>query len=329
MGEPATPAPPGRARPARALPLIVLVLLASVFGETIAVPSTPWFLYLVAPLTLPLYVVVYGLPALLLRELWVRRWLGWAGVVAAGVGYTAFNEGTLNHTWFAAHAFGFTALQLGRWEGVNWCAVVALSTYHTVYSLGLPNAIVALVFPTRAAAPWVRGWAMPLLLVPVELLILAIVLSPSRDGLHPYHVAAACIAQLAVISPLLPRWRGLPRPRGVGVAGAYLAGLGWSILYFADWGLGGGLIGIANCGPLCAVLGLGLVGAVSLSRHPDWERRRALWLIAGLLTPGTLWNAADLPVLQAAVAVAVVVTVVLADRRLRARTGLAGSTSTA
>lgn len=72
-----------------------LAVLAPLSAEVVTSSSTPAVLFPVVGLLL---VLVYRLPALLLRELWVRRRIGWPGFVVLGVAYTALNEGVLAAT---------------------------------------------------------------------------------------------------------------------------------------------------------------------------------------------------------------------------------------
>ena len=94
--------------------VLALLLLGSVLGETVASANTPLASYVKDPLTLPFLMVAYGCWALLFREAWARGRLGWSGAILAGIGYTAFNEGLVAHTWFKPGLDGFSAFRLRR-----------------------------------------------------------------------------------------------------------------------------------------------------------------------------------------------------------------------
>jgi hypothetical protein len=155
---------------------LALVLLASVAGETIASHNTPPVAYVRSPLTLPFLVISYGCWALLLREAWARGYLSWAGGIVAGIGYTAFNEGLVAQTWFRPGLNGFSDFRLGRLAGVNWCIVIGLCVFHTVFSMAMPIAAVQLRRGERAPRPWLRRRGMVIAGASIVLVILGMVL---------------------------------------------------------------------------------------------------------------------------------------------------------
>src|SRR5690348_14797552 len=90
--------PPGRVRTKLNFrDAVVLAVLAPFLAEVVTSSNTPAILF---PVIGILLVLIYGLPALLIRELWMRRWIGWPGFVVLGVAYTALNEGVVASTWF-------------------------------------------------------------------------------------------------------------------------------------------------------------------------------------------------------------------------------------
>jgi hypothetical protein len=139
---------------------LVLVVVAPFLAETVASANTPAVLF---PVVLPLYAVVYGCPALLLREMWARGRLTAARLLLLGVAYTAFNEGVVAATWFklapdTGRVLAFTSDQAGHAAGVNWAVAVGLVVFHTVYSLMIPVTVVHALAVVRGRGSDRRPW---------------------------------------------------------------------------------------------------------------------------------------------------------------------------
>lgn len=136
-----------------------LVAGAPFLAETVASANTPAVLF---PIVLPLYVVVYGCPALLLRELWVRGRLTGARLLWFGVAYTAFNEGVVAATWFklsgSSTVLSFTAAEAGSAGGVNWAVAVGLVVFHTAFSLMAPVTLAQSLAVVRGRGADRRPW---------------------------------------------------------------------------------------------------------------------------------------------------------------------------
>src|SRR5262249_30634749 len=133
-----------------------LAVLAPFLAETVASSNTPALLF---PVLLPIYLLIYGLPALLVREAWVRRWIGWPGVAVLGLAYAMLNEGLIAATWFklapgTGKVLAFTPTQALHAAGVNWAVAANLVVFHTLYSIVLP-CVLAEALSTRARGrPW-------------------------------------------------------------------------------------------------------------------------------------------------------------------------------
>src|SRR5690348_2187059 len=79
--------------------ILTLLLLGGLIPETIATSNTPLIAYLADPKLLLFLCAFYGCAALLLRDAWRARNLGWASMILLGVSFGAMNEGVIAGTW--------------------------------------------------------------------------------------------------------------------------------------------------------------------------------------------------------------------------------------
>jgi hypothetical protein len=291
---------------------LALLLLASVAGETIASDNTPPVAYVRSPLTLPFLVIGYGCWALLLREAWARGYLSWAGGIVAGIGYTAFNEGLVAQTWFRPGLNGFSSFRLGRLAGVNWCIVIGLCVFHTLFSMAMPIAAVQLRRAERAPRPWLGRRGMAIAGASIGLVILAMVLGDPAVRRSPDRLTAAAAAVgLPLLAVAIARARrgrragrpGLPgNPAGPGRPAsrraAYGAGLGWAVAFYLSY------YGLPAAIGSPAIVGEVLVAAVAVvylrSRpgRPQWTPAHWVALIGGALTPALVFDAFQVTTLE-------------------------------
>jgi hypothetical protein len=295
--------------------VLTLLLLASVFGETIASASTPPVAYVRSPLTLPFLVVGYGCWALLFREAWARGRLSWAGGALAGIGYAAFNEGLVAHTWFRPSLNGFSAFRLGRIAGVNWCVVVGLCAYHAIFSMAMPIVLVQLRRAEPYPRPWVGRRGLVIAGATVLLLIIGLILGQGIATRSPDRLIAGVVGVVlplvAVVigrarrpgfSPVrdaLPRRRASSAPAGDGVLrgrtvrrrGAYGFGLGWALAFYLSYYGLPALIGILAVAAEAAVAGAAVGYLRSRPARLDWSASHWVALIGGALTPALLFDA--------------------------------------
>jgi hypothetical protein len=230
--------PPGRAeagRPRTGGYAIGLVLLAPFLAETVASGNTPAVLF---PVVLPFFAVVYGCPALLLRELWVRGRLTAFRMLCAGIGYTAFNEGVVAATWFklapgTGRVLAFDAAEAGHVGGVNWAVAAGLVVFHTAFSLMLPVTLAQAVAVARGSGadlvPWVgrRTVAVCLVLIGVVLIgsltpqdTARVCAGPAADTCAGGRgLSAVLVVAVAIGLCVPPRRRRPPEPSAPGVPG--------------------------------------------------------------------------------------------------------------
>lgn len=98
--------------------------------------------------TMLLQIMLYGCGALLIRELKVRKNLGWLAVFILGLAYGIYEEGAVVRSFFdpAWMDLGFLGTY-GRWIGVNWIWTINLCIFHAVVSIITPLMILDLFFP--------------------------------------------------------------------------------------------------------------------------------------------------------------------------------------
>ena len=147
----------------RALPVLALLLLAPWVGEfllgNISVRQLPALLIL---------ALLYGCGALLIREVTRRTGRGWPTILLLGAAYGVIEAGIVDQSLFNPSFEGWDfqavtpmpALGISAWHA--WTFVIG----HSVWSIAVPIALVELLFPDRARAPWLgrarvgadRGW---------------------------------------------------------------------------------------------------------------------------------------------------------------------------
>ena len=322
--------PSGPNRPARRLrDAAVLAVLAPFVAEVVTSSNTPAIQF---PVVGILLVLIYGLPALLIRELWMRRWIGWPGFVVLGVSYTALNEGVIAATWFKLtpehdKVLVFTAEQAGRSVGgLNGTLALNLSVYHTIWSMLIPIVLMEAWSTRGRGRPWLSGRAMS----GCALLVGFVVVGSLSDKA----TARVCAARLRAVSDecasgrrgaavflvvgivvalLLPRLRSAPGPGagrsapgpGAGRSGrppdAALAwlGAGFSIAFLVSYFILP-LSGHAEASKVMAVVlfVVAVAAVVTWSRSRSWDLHAAVMLVVGAMIPGMLSSIKAFLVLQ-------------------------------
>jgi hypothetical protein len=262
--------------------ILTLLLLGGLIPETIATSNTPLVAYLANPALLLFLSAFYGCAALLLRDAWRARNLGWASVILLGVSFGAMNEGVIAGTWWKIPAKGYTLT-----GGVNWGWATALTMFHVVYSMVISILVVELLFPRIAAQPWLRRRGT---IIAATVLGLTQLLGLFARDYQPYRTLALAFAlALIPIALLLPRARPRPfdpRPApglwGLRVTGFFAALLYFILIYFVPG---------AWSPPTPVIVAL-LIGYFALclwrlwvwTGRAGWEHRQELALITGALT---------------------------------------------
>ena len=268
--------------------ILTLLLLGGLIPETIATSNTPLVAYLANPALLLFLCAFYGCAALLLRDAWRARNLGWAGVILLGVSFGAMNEGVIAAKWWVnpVPQLGYTLT-----GGVNWGWATALSIFHIVYSMVISILVVELLFPRVAAQPWLRRRGT---IIAATVLGLTQLLGLFARDFQPYRTLALAFAlALIPISFLLPRARPRPfdpRPAPglwrLRVTGFFVALFYFILIYFVPG---------AWSPPTLVIVAL-LIGYFALclwwlwvwTGRAGWGRRQELALITGALIPNLL-----------------------------------------
>jgi hypothetical protein len=341
---PATPgtttAPPRRLRTWPAL--LALLFLSPLVGEMMS-GSTPPLLF-VQPFALLFLPPLYGVSAVLIREIIVRRALGWGNALLLGAAFGIYQEALIVQTWFnfvspqsPAHSQG----TYGVVWGTNWNWALDLTIYHAVVSITIPLVLIGLFFPRRTALPWLGRKGTVALLIWQLLFCGALTVNAAfsqfkNDGypgppLVPYLVAVA----LTILALALGAFVRFPLPHLVDRSAPRL----WTIRVACFAFMTVFFIGIAVLLPAMGLPAAGamvvaaLVFAWGLWRLRAWSARRGwgarhrLAVVTGLLMYFVfVWGPLVEFVLQlparagmTAVNVLIFVGLLLFDRRLKRR----------
>jgi hypothetical protein len=263
--------------------LLTLYFLSPLVGEVLS-GSTPPLLF-VQPFGFIFTPLLYGSSAILIREMVVRRRLGWGNVLILGAGFGIFQEALVVQTWFNFMAKSSPSHSNGSYAvlfGTNWDWAFNLTVYHAVISITVPLILLRLFFPRRAALPALRPLGaivlLAWLLIPCGLLALNVATrqfaSQGYQGppLAGYLIALALLALTLTLGclvrfrePRLNLVRSAPWPWLVG-----LAVFGLTTLYFAQSIF---LPAARVPAPVSLLSSAGLV-AFALWRVREWSRRR-------------------------------------------------------
>lgn len=277
---------PAARRPRLWPAILTLLLLGGLIPETIATSNTPLVAYLANPPLLVFLCVFYGCAALLLRDAWRARNLGWASVILLGVAFGAMNEGVIAGKWWMIPAKGYTLT-----TGVNWGWATALTIFHVVYSMVIPILVVESLFPHVADGRWLRRRGT---VIAATLLGLTQLLGLLARDYQPYRTLALGFALLLIpIAFRLPRARlrsfdarpapGLWRLR---VTGCFAALLFFLLIYFVPGAWAPPTLVIV--GLLVAYFALCLWRLRVWTGRAGWGRRQELALITGVLIPNLI-----------------------------------------
>ncbi len=165
----------------RTWPAAVSLLILAAFTAEMLTGSTPVLAFFTNPMSFIGNVLLYGLGALLIREIAARRGLGWAGILCLGAAYGIFEEGLVINTWANPWAEQVCTIAGGvqtglcnysRLGGINLVWALELTAFHAIISMTIPILLVKLAFPQRYPHPWLGRTAVGLCGLG-ELLVLA------------------------------------------------------------------------------------------------------------------------------------------------------------
>lgn len=263
-------------------PIWTLLLLAPIIAEVLSGSTRTSILYVLIP-----EVMVWGVGALLCREL-VRRWRGsWVSLLLLGMGLAIAEEFIIQQTSIAPLPFAGAHADYGRVWGVNLVYLLFMLVYESVWVVVVPVGVTELIFPERAGQPWLR---MRGAIVACFVFLLGSRIAwfgwtqKARPMLHaaPYHPPAALIAAglaaiglLAALAFLLRNGGGQAANGGRGTAPAWLAGLIALVMGAAWFELVGQHFVPHPVQPFWIAIAAGLAWALlALWFFAAWSRRR-------------------------------------------------------
>ncbi len=154
------------------IPAVTLALITPVLTELLSgnEPVRSFFL----PGVYGMLVLIYGLPVLLIRELYLQWKLTLPGLFLLGLAYGIFNEGVLAKTLLCSENVPIDAFDHSTWLGINLPWAVLIVPWHASHAIIFPIALVTLWFPSTARTSWLsaRGfWFCALLVTAIGVLI--------------------------------------------------------------------------------------------------------------------------------------------------------------
>ena len=184
--------------------ILFLLFLAPIMGEVLS-GSTPLFEFF-HPLVLMLLLGLYGVGALLFRELIVRWNKGYASLLIAGLAYGILEEGIILKSFFNPGWVDVGVLGVyGRFLDVNWIWVAMLMIFHSLISISTPVMLTDLVFPEIRGKSLLSDGLIKVLIV-----VLAIdgflfnIMTPYQPSILHYIVFAGLMVVLLHIAKKYP-----------------------------------------------------------------------------------------------------------------------------
>jgi hypothetical protein len=281
-----------------AAPVAVLVLLSPVLTELLMGALRITNLWLLIP-----EMGVYGVGALLIREVARRRQRGWGTILLLGIALAILIECVILQTSLTPQFFSPAGEHSFGWAyGVQWIYLLAMLGYESVYAVVIPIQLTELLFPDRRNEPWLNRGAAVIagaifLLASVAASLLWSNQGLARYGESTYRVPAivvalalvAVVALSAVALSLASRpsattsSRRARSPWLVGVLAFVFGLLWWLMVVFSH--LDQAMVpGLSPLVPIVAGLlwgGLAYVIVRRLSSAADWQDTHRLALIFG------------------------------------------------
>lgn len=160
---------------------------------------------------LPLMLVAYGIPVLLIRDAWVRFGLGVPGLFVLGLAYGFVNEALFAKTVFLDSQVPVDTFDGFGGSGVNWAWSAFIVPWHALHSVLYPIAFAWWLFPQRRAEPWLSRRASCILFAVMMAVGAAIhTASDPKKGVEAGSMATFLFAVVAILIPVLLAFR-LPR----------------------------------------------------------------------------------------------------------------------
>lgn len=133
--------------------IATLIAFAMVMPELVT-GSTPLYGFL-NPISLIILFIGYGIAVLLVREFFVRKNLGYFGLLLLGLAYVVINEGLLAKTMIIHNAIPVNMFDnYGFFAGISWPWSLAMGLWHAVYSVMFPILATHFLYPEVSKEPW-------------------------------------------------------------------------------------------------------------------------------------------------------------------------------
>jgi hypothetical protein len=264
-------------------PAATLFVLSPLVGEVLfgALPLSQ------LPFGLLGLIGLYGGGALLVRDLARRRGLSGRWIVALGIAYGIFEEGTVVQSLFDQHYRGLDFLGFyGHWAGVNWIWSLFIVPYHAVFSIAIPIALTELLYPSASEDAWLpgAGGLGVALVFGVNAALLAVfqthLFTPRAPAVSLTANVAALVVVVAIVAAALrarPSSSTTPVTPSVSRRGLWWIGFGSGLAWFVGYRVL--VIGTGTNMPAAAALATGFVIAVAI-----------VWSVALLTPPRRAWS---------------------------------------
>jgi hypothetical protein len=215
------------------IPTLTLLFLAPVTGEILSSSLPP--LEFIQPITLLLQLMLYGCGALLIRELKVRKNLGWMAVFLLGMAYGIYEEGVVVRSFFdpAWMDLGFYGTY-GRWIGVNWIWTINLTIFHAFVSIMSPLMILDLLFPAYREKPLLKKGGLIAAIIAFALMMPFGILFAMKATLFQLASCFVLMGILFLIALRLPPIHHPVEPKGKPARLFWIALLG-SVLFWLSY----------------------------------------------------------------------------------------------
>jgi hypothetical protein len=202
-----------------------LVVFAPFLAELVSGSTAPqaWIL----PQVALIFMAIYGVSALVIREFTLRSGGGPATVVILGLVFGIVNEGMAAHSLFNPAWPDLGALATyGRWEGVNWVWSAWILPFHAVWSIAFPIFLTGQFWPESRTTRFLSDrWLAGLAAVPfVVAITVGLVFEGYPPTLGEWVGMFATVGALVFVArrwgPRLSAWRLRPHASAPAWVGA-------------------------------------------------------------------------------------------------------------
>ncbi len=287
--------------PKRLGAIVFLLVFTPFFAEAIASTSAPWYSFF-NPVVFLLFILLYGITALLLRELWVIKRLSFWHLVLYGAVFAALNEGIVADTWFKPNPLNFTNSEIVRFAGINWHMVVNLTIFHSLFSVLIPILLSFIIFSSLNKTTLLKPRGLKICVGLLLFVAVASLLPKHHVAVADFNYRAILLLILVVVSVI-----GVlihPSNRSVQKAGNYSPntllklGASYTTLFVFSYFILPKLIPEWSILFSIALYIAGLVLAYRISRTSDNDSKKILALIGGLMLPSIVLSLTKTAFLQ-------------------------------